>query len=212
MMISAEQKQSMSSAQKAGLIAPSLRTKIDSFYVASADKTKDGVDAFQGELVKLLRDHDLVYDKAAVVPEELGVHPDNREKAGLVPIDVHDLLLAIYRLGWSMDKVDIMACEIPPSDEGEGWRRFNQELALKSDELLAPCKPDRLKFVTARGSHTAACARLIAHGGRGVHDELCDGGGRISLAKMRETRPSMARPLSGLPVTVLRHEIVTEVP
>ena len=176
--------------------------------------TKDGVDAFQCSLFKILRQYDLcLKDQQWVSLESLGAHPDNREKAGLVPIDVHDLLLLIWNLGWNWDKVDVVVCQVPPGEVGEGWRAFNKELADKSDNLLARCKPDLLEFMTARGSHTSAAARIMKFGARGVHSELCDANNMISIAKMLEARPSLQEPLDkGLPVVVIRHEIVTAVP
>ena len=47
--------------------------------------------------------------------DKVGVHPSNREEVGLVPIDVHELLLRIVLAGWSWPTCDCLATEIPPT-------------------------------------------------------------------------------------------------
>ena len=144
--------------------------------------------------------------------DALGVHPANREGAGLVPIDVHDLLLRIFLLGWNWAKVDILACEIPPTENGDAWRQFNQTLVDKSDELLAPISVDVLEAMTGRGSHTTALARCMKHATKGIHPELCSNG-RVSISKMSETKPSLHEPIEkGLPVRLVRWQLVEAVP
>ena len=140
------------------------------------------------------------------------VHPDNREGAGLVAIDVHDLLLRIVHLGWNWSKVDVLAAQIPPNAEGERWRNFSAKVATSSGGLLAAVKPDELEACTGRGSHTTASVRCMLHSVLGVHDELCMNG-RVSLAKILETRPSMNEPIQKpLPVQRVKWEICVLVP
>ena len=61
---------------------------------------KQGVQVVQQYLLQVLL-HSGLSDDRWIDVEKVGVHPDNREKAGLVPIDVHDLLLCIVKMGWS---------------------------------------------------------------------------------------------------------------
>ena len=75
-------------------------------------KIDEGICAFQEALLDFIRAAGLL-EKRWVPTSKAGVHPDNREKVCLVPIDVHDLLLWIALQGWSWTKVQALACEIP---------------------------------------------------------------------------------------------------
>ena len=84
---------------------------------------------------------------------KVGVHPDNREGCMVVPIDVHDLLVRIVGDGWDESLVDALACKMPPSLAAT-WRAKNVALTENACGLLAPCVPDLLEIVTARGNRT----------------------------------------------------------
>ncbi len=78
----------------------------------------------------------------------VGVHPANRDFAGLVPVDVLDLLLRVAANGWCWEEVEALACEIPPiGKEGNEWRAYNVKLAATSDGLLAPVNGSLLETV-----------------------------------------------------------------
>ena len=96
----------------------------------------DGTQNFQDMVLEKIRAASLHRDDVWTQVDVVGVHPDNRERAGLVPIDVHNLLLRIFEDGFMMKAVDLLACEIPPTDEGEKWRVFNEVLANGSSGLL----------------------------------------------------------------------------
>jgi hypothetical protein len=197
-----------SNAERAKHLAPILIDMISDFDNSNAT---DGVDAFQATVLKLIEQYGFI-DHVDMHADKLGVHPDNRETAGLVAIDVHDLLLRIVHIGWNWSKVDILAAQIPPTEEGQRWRDFSVKVGASSDGLLAAVKPDELEACTGRGSHTTASVRCMLHGVPGIHEELCMDG-NISLAKILETRPSMNEPIrKGLPVTRIKWEICAAVP
>ena len=50
--------------------------------------------------------------------DKVGVHPDNRERTMLVPVDAHDLLLRMCHDGFSRKKCITMAGGIPPTPDG----------------------------------------------------------------------------------------------
>jgi hypothetical protein len=54
---------------------------------------------------------------------EAGTHPDNREKAMLVPIDVHDLLLKFADKGYNPSKWDALALRTPAGPESDQWQQ-----------------------------------------------------------------------------------------
>ena len=140
---------------------------------------------------------------------QIGVHPANRDGAGLVPADVHNLLKIICHVGWMMQRVDALACPIPDDDEGESWRQFNATLAADSLGLLPRVEATSLTHVTARGSHTTAAVRLYKIGARGTHPALCSDDMRISQTKTIGQRPSMRQPLEkGIPYKVIRLSLI----
>ena len=176
-------------------------------------EVKEGVQTFQEGLVKILTECHLC-DPRWVDVSRAGVRPRNREGAGLVPIDVHDLLLRITMHGWSWQEcAGALAAEIPPDDKGgAAWRDFNYQLAKKSDGMLAPCAKDDLEIATARGSHTTAGLRAMLLGARGIHPQLCIDGS-VSKSKIMEIQPSMAQPLErGMRYSVVKWQIVCACP
>ncbi len=119
---------------------------------------KEGVETFQQAVLELVRAAGLSEFRWVHV-DRVGVHPANRDKFGLVPVDVHDLLLFIFEQGWSWFRVDALAGEIPPGSAGQELRDFNERLPAMSDGLLASTNPDMLDIVTVRGSHTTGAVR-----------------------------------------------------
>jgi hypothetical protein len=190
------------------IVAPMLNKRIEDF---EACRSKDGVQTFQEHLLATIVAANLSVVRWVKV-DNVGVHPDNREKAGLVPVDVHDLLLRISASGWSWKAVDALACEIPPTSIGAQWRDWNASLAKASDGLLAPVNRDLLELLTGRGSHTTASVRCYKYGTKGFHDDLCIDG-FVSQSKIVERQPSMAEPLEkGLPYLVIRWQLVVACP
>lgn len=170
-----------------------------------------GVEAFQDDLIGRIRTAGLLETKWLQV-DHVGVHPDNREKSMLVPVDVHDLLKRMAADGWSYQKWDAMGCEIPASSMGHSWRKQNEELAKGSDGLLAPYQGDMLTILTGRGSHGTAAVRAMKLGAKGIHEDCC-ADGHVSKSKICERQPSMLQPLSkGCPYDVIKAELVEACP
>ena len=144
---------------------------------------------------RLLTDAGFVYNMTYQVTD-VGVHPDNREKMGLVIADVHDLLVILVRTGWNAAKVNALGCELPPGKVGDDWREFNRTLWAESGGYLAVTNSGELKNCTARGSHTTACVRLLKHGGKSMHEEIAEKG-RISLGRILDKQPGIRIPIDG---------------
>ena len=98
-------------------------------------KIKDGVAFFQQVLLEKIRQANLLEDDVWIQVEHVGVHLDNREGAGLVPIDCHDLLLRVFIDGFNMKLVDCLATWIPATEEGSRWRDFNEALVAGAQGL-----------------------------------------------------------------------------
>ena len=191
------------------VVAPVINAMIAAFEMG---EIKDGCQYWQEHVINKIRTAMLLVDMNWMNVDFAGVHPDNREGAGYVPIDVHDLLLRIVNDGWSYLQVVALAAQIPPTPTGDEWRSFNERLAAGSNGLLAPVRKSFLEIVTVRGSHTTAAVRLYKHGAKGVHDSLCIDG-IVSQSKIIEKRPSMAEPISkGLPYTIIKWQLVEACP
>ena len=102
-----------SKSAKAAIVGPLVNDWIASYE----RKEMGGVETFQAALVDKLEQVDLIEERW-VHPRKVIVHPDNRERVGLVPIDAHDLLLIVggplpTGKGWNWAKVDALAAELP---------------------------------------------------------------------------------------------------
>ena len=64
---------------------------------------QEGVQAFQKKILDAIKAHGLS-ERRWELPMHVGVEPHNRDESGLVPADVHDLLLIFAEQGWDYDK------------------------------------------------------------------------------------------------------------
>ena len=100
---------SKSKAERAALLAPSVNAAIAAF---EQGKVTEGVCAFQAKLLKAILEHGLS-EVRQIIPRKCGVHPHNRDKSGLVPLDVHELLDILFEGGWDDGETSkALACEI----------------------------------------------------------------------------------------------------
>ena len=142
-------------------------------------------------------------------------HIDNREGQVLVPVNVQALLLILLADGWLREKVDALACEMPPLDHElrKIWIDAYRDVIAESDGLLPPLEHEKSVEITAsRGSHMTAAVRLYKYQCKGIHDEFCNADGMMSKAKIIERQPSRAIPLEGVPYTVRRFPLAEQCP
>ena len=64
---------------------------------------KEGVQAFQKKILDAIKANGLS-ERRWELPMHVAVEPHNRDEAGLVPADVHDLLQIFAEQGWDYDK------------------------------------------------------------------------------------------------------------
>ena len=199
----------MTIQERVAVVAPIVNDMLSTY---TGGVNKEGIQTFQNKLVKLIIDSGCA-DYRWVRCSKAGCHPDNRDRTGLVPIDVHDLLRIIVLVGWLWSECQgALACEIPPNEAGKAWREFNAKLIAGSDGLLAKLNCHELEIVTARGSHTTALVNCMEFGTRGIHEEVCREG-VISKAKIVELQPSMQEPCDkGLHYLVIRWQLVEVCP
>ena len=191
----------------------SISEKVNDLIEKHGDDA-EGVENFQEDLVTMIFAAGLAEKEKWYPLAKVGCHPDNREQAMLVPIDVHELLLKISTDGWSYNKWDALASEVPRHHAALSldWLAKNTELVKGADGLLAKYVDDEIEIMTARGSHGSAAVRCMLYATKGIHEDLCRDG-RISQSKICERMPSMRQPLErGCPFTVIKKELVVACP
>ena len=188
------QSASMSIDDRVAIAAPWVNKKLEEWEAMEVKNV--GVQTFQEKLLNAIAGFQLSQPRHVDV-NCAGVHPDNRERSKLVPVDVHDLLLLLTKGSWSWAQVDALCCEIPPNEIGVAWRVANHELAVRAQGMLAPYQKDLLEVVTGRGSHTTAAVRLYKSDAtvRGIHSDVCNSDMEVSRAKILGAQPSLADPL-----------------
>ena len=190
-------------------IAPELKRLVQEHEEGTY---KEGVEAFNSEIMHIIEQSGLLVEEKKHV-SCVGVHPHNREKTMVIPIDVHDLLVKFADNGYNPRLWDALALKVPPGEVGEQWRAANIALVEGSDGLLAPIQGDRIEIVTGRGSHGTAACRLVAFGAQAVHEQLAGADGKLSKSKLLDLQPSWREPLDhGLLYKVLPGELEIAVP
>ena len=199
----------MSMMDRIKKVGPELRELVKQH---EDDTFKGGVEALNHLMTTKIQEAHLMDFEVKHV-SKVGVHPDNREKAMLIPIDVHDLLLKFAENGYNPLLWDALALRIPFGPEGDAWRAANVELVDDSDNQLAPVHGDSIEIVTGRGSHGSGALRLAHYGALSIHEELADATGNVSKAKFLEMQPSWEEPLEkGVSYKILPGELELEVP
>ena len=185
--------------------------KVNSMIEEKGDDD-EGVECFQKELLQLIEEAGLLERDVWYNTDHVAVHPDNREKAMLVPVDVHDLALALVHKGWNYARWEALACEKPQGALGEEWLDALKTLTDGADGLLATYNRDLVKIFTGRGSHGTAAVRCMKSGSKGIHGDLCVDG-HVSQSKICERMPSLREPIDkGCPYTIIKAELVVACP
>ena len=199
----------LSKMQKIRAVAPELTVLVQAHEEGTF---KGGVEALNSLIQKTI-DKAGLWTKEIRHPSVVGVHPDNREKSMLVPIDVHDLLLKFKENGYNADLWDALAVSIPEGPIGEQWRLENTLLVAASEGLLADVDASSLEIITGRGSHGTAALRCVIFGARSPHKSLCDAHGQVSKAVLLQHQPSWQEPLEqGLMYRIFPGELEIAVP
>ena len=177
-----------------------LNQALEDFY---NEKINIGVEAFDVEMVAVIAAAGLLEEGKTFQLQEVGTHPDKRNESMAVPVDVHGLLFRMVEDGFSWKRWVALGCTIPRGPAGDFWRAENDELALKSNGLLAPCVSHQLKVVTVRGSHGSHALRLCKFGGKAIHKSYANDEGMVSLHKILQSKPSFKEPIDkGVPIDV----------
>lgn len=139
-------------------------------------------------IVQRLREAGLAHDMI-LVPEQLGIHPDNRGKYGINEETVHNLGDDILQVGWNPEEVVSPWC-VEDEPTTKYIEKFNIDLAAAS-EYLAPVSPMTLRAGTLTNSHLVLLLKAIKAGVRSTRAALCVDG-KMSLAHVQHVSPGMA--------------------
>ena len=193
--------------QRVTLLAPLLNDACAWFI---AGENLQGTEAFAFLILERINDAGLIEEKVHDV-SEVGVHPDNREKSGLVAADAQDLTAHMVDKGFNPLKLSLLACGIPEGQVGQDWRNFNEQLARASKGYLAEANSTKMKIVTCWGSHTTAAIRIAKFGARAMH-QIFAVDGRASAGKILEMKPSFKEAFKGMSYRVIHPSLVLAVP
>ena len=172
---------------------------------------KDGEETFQENMCALMKAACLMPTRWVPL-DAIIVYPGNREGAGLIPVDAHDLLRIFKIKGFSWQKAaGAQAAEIPPNVRYD-WINFNVKLAAGSKGLLPPVKAERAQVATTRGSHSCAALRIMEFAAKGIHKDLCVDG-TVSKTRCVEAQKSLAEPCEkGMKLDVICYQLVDACP
>ena len=135
-----------------------LRDKIKELI----DQTAGGqIVALSQKLMNLLTDAGYVRHQV-LLPDQVTVHPSNRDGVGLLVTDVHDLVEDIVETGWSDSKVYGIA--VDTGIRHHATNEFNRRLAASSMGLLPQPDETQARYASLAGSHTVAGMRCVLHG------------------------------------------------
>ena len=150
-----------SKEERANALAPLINDRLDAYY---AGNVSEGVSAFQARLLKAIKEIGLSEYKY-VHAMKAGVSPDNRDEAGIVPFDVHDLLSILYVKGWDDDEcTKALAFEIHSACVSPRGRDTHQCLVFDHALML------QQQFRWARGGgRTRAVHAVASVRSQGVH-------------------------------------------
>lgn len=196
--------------ERVATIATVINESLDDF---DTGKISIGSESFSEQMLERIFAAGLLQKEQWYDVELVAVHPDNREKAIVVPLDAHQLLKSIMELGWSWNKWEALACERPPGPVGDEWCRKNVKHIEASDGLLPTINPEKIKIFTGRGSHSTAAVRIFRFAATGIHAEMCGTDGKVAMAKVIGVQPSMEEPCKrGCPYTVIKYQLVEACP
>jgi len=178
------------------------------------------IQAIAGRVMAVLESEGLV-SRERVAPQNVGVHPCNRNGAMLDPHHVHELLAMFVLKGFNPGECrQALAAQISPGDDGAKERAKNEQLTKRSYNLLAPCQGDRLKVLTVINSHTSAVLRAVQFSDE-ARIKVCpatqhlagNDGVHLSRERVLEACSSLRKPSDeGIEYIVIPHQLTALCP
>lgn len=198
----------MDQATRIALVAPQLQKKVDEYNAGELV----GAEALDAVLMKEIEVAGLLTRERRPI-DNVAVHPQNREKAMVVPVDSQDLLRLFIKKGWNEKRWNALACTVPATATGQEWREKNRVLHETSNGLIPGWRLDAISLMTGRGSHGTTALRAAKFGCKSIHPMLAGPDGKISLHKVLDLQPSLADPIeNGVMYDIIPGELCIAVP
>ena len=146
-----------------------------------------------------------------------GIHPENRAKTGVDPLNAQALALKISLQGYSEAKLENpMGFEkaTPGTPAASAQEKFMENNFKLASGYLNPIPWHDTEYLPVTCSHTAAAANIV-RGGKSIKCvyEKMSTGGYLDPAKTMQLCPSWQKPLTdGIPCIVFRKELDAECP
>ena len=201
-------------AERIVKVAPAINAMLEAFEANAAEMSSSmGVEDFDNMMMDYIFSAGLLKVGEIIQVDYVGVHPDNRERAMVVPVDAQDLLHRWATIdGFSLKKWRAFGCTIPAGEVGQTWKDKNKELAVASNGLLPPCTQE-LEVVTGRGSHSTTALRCAKFNAKSIHADLAGADGCISTSKVVEMKTSFKTAFEqGVPYDVIPGELALACP
>ena len=195
---------------KVDVIVPAIEKIMQKCKDQPAGHTQPAVD----KIVDMCLSADLAYKKR-VMGRNCGIHPANRARTGVDPINAQNLALKMSLQGYSESKLENpmgfeKSLDGPTRDEQEAFMARN---FVVSNGFLKKIEPRDADYLPVCCSHTHAALNIISGGVSGLHPEMCDKDGRTDLQKVLQLCPSWKKPIEeGIPCVVFRHEVEAACP
>ena len=154
-------------------------------------KTKGIMQPSVDKIVKLCLDSGLAVTRN-ILPRNAGIHPENRARTGVDPINAQNLVLKISKQGYSESKLENpMGFEkAEPGDAHDEQEKFNDNNFAEAAGYLNPIPFRDVEYLPVTCSHTVAAVNIIEGEGPGLHEELCNEQGNIHKSKVLQMCPS----------------------
>ena len=143
---------------------------------------------------------------------QVGFHPANRDGQPPSSARCVSLLQEILDIGFDVDEANAGGVVVESVTNQAKLVDFNIE-ACEGDERLAPVDRGSMRYGALAHNHLNQILKNIAAAAAADIPQVCDGQGKLSLAKLRSTQPAFAHAVdNGLTWEVLSGAIETEEP
>jgi len=147
-------------------IIQNIVPKIKEIIEACSTKTTGIMQPSVDKIVTLCLDSGLAVTRN-ILPRNSGIHPENRARSGVDPMNAQNLVLKISKQGYSESKLENpMGFEkAEPGDAHDEQEKFNENNFAESGGYLKPIPFRDVEYLPVTCSHTSASVNIIEGGG-----------------------------------------------
>ena len=149
-------------ATKLNFVVPKIKDILEDCREKQAGCTQPAVE----KITKLCLEHDLAYQKN-IHPRECGIHPENRARSGVDPVNAQQLLNRITLQGYADSKLESpMGFEMAEAGTtaASAQKEFMKKNFAQSDGYLRTVPHEDVTYLPVTCSHTMACLNIILRG------------------------------------------------